>query len=50
MYRHALGLALASLPTALAASYNVQVGAGGQLAYNPPYITASAGDTVNFIL
>ncbi|KIK00142.1 hypothetical protein K443DRAFT_679414 [Laccaria amethystina LaAM-08-1] len=49
MYRHTLGLALASLPVALAATYNVEVGAGGQLAYDPPYITASAGDTVNFI-
>ena len=44
-------LIAAILPaTAYAATYNVTVGANGELAYNPEYVTASAGDTINFIL
>ncbi|KAK0442578.1 hypothetical protein EV421DRAFT_1807845 [Armillaria borealis] len=43
-------LIAAILPaTVYAAMYNVTVGANGELAYNPEYVTASAGDTVNFI-
>ncbi|KAK0199428.1 hypothetical protein DFS33DRAFT_1510061 [Desarmillaria ectypa] len=38
------------LPTTVyAATYNVTVGANGALAYDPEYVTASAGDMVNFI-
>ncbi|KAK0218563.1 hypothetical protein EDD85DRAFT_915880 [Armillaria nabsnona] len=43
-------LIAAILPaTTYAATYNVTVGANGELAYNPEYVTASAGDTINFI-
>jgi len=50
MFTPALGLALASLPFALGATFNVQVGAGGKLAYDPEFITANPGDQVNFVL
>ncbi|KAF8182684.1 Cupredoxin, partial [Pholiota molesta] len=42
-------LLLVALPTVLGATFDVQVGAGGQLAYNPEFITANPGDIVNFI-
>jgi hypothetical protein len=45
-----LNLLLVALPTVLGATFDVQVGAGGQLAYNPEFITANPGDIVNFIL
>lgn len=45
-----LAFALSILPAALAVTYNVQVGAGGELAYTPPYVNAVSGDVVNFIL
>jgi plastocyanin len=45
-----LGFALAALPAAFAATYDVSVGAGGVLAYDPQYVTAAVGDTVNFVL
>lgn len=45
-----IALVLAAASTALGATFNVTVGADGQLAYNPEFIMASAGDLVNFIL
>ncbi|KAK0486637.1 Cupredoxin [Armillaria luteobubalina] len=43
-------LIAAILPAAVyATTYDVTVGANGELAYNPEYVTASAGDTINFI-
>ncbi|KAK0472177.1 Cupredoxin [Armillaria novae-zelandiae] len=40
----------AILPAAVyATTYDVTVGANGALAYDPEYVTASAGDTINFI-
>jgi len=44
-----LALGLAVLPAALAASYDVSVGANGNLEYDPPYVTAQVGDIVNFV-
>lgn len=43
-------MALAVLPTVFATNYDVSVGASGQLLYDPQYVTAVAGDTVNFVL
>ncbi|KAF7426398.1 hypothetical protein PC9H_008766 [Pleurotus ostreatus] len=40
---------LSLLPAALAVTYDVYVGAGGELAYTPPYVNAVDGDVVNFI-
>jgi len=40
---------LATLPVALGASINVQVGAGGKLAYDPEFVNANPGDIINFI-
>lgn len=45
-----LGFALAALPVAFAATYDVSVGAGGKIAYDPEYVTAAVGDIVNFVL
>ncbi|KDQ60981.1 hypothetical protein JAAARDRAFT_55712 [Jaapia argillacea MUCL 33604] len=42
-------LAAAILPVALGATFNVTIGAGGQLRYSPETVTAAAGDIVNFI-
>jgi len=50
MITSTLALALAVLPVAFGAEYNVQVGAGGKLVYDPEYISAQPGDVVNFIL
>ncbi|KAG9221421.1 hypothetical protein CCMSSC00406_0008323 [Pleurotus cornucopiae] len=44
-----LAFALSVLPAALAVIYDVQVDAGGELAYTPPYVNAVPGDVVNFI-
>jgi plastocyanin len=44
-----LGLALATLPGVLAATYDVSVG-DGVLRYNPQTVHAVAGDIVNFVL
>jgi len=44
-----LGFALAALPVAFAATYDVSVGAGGKIAYDPEYVTAAVGDIVNFV-
>ena len=49
MISSALFLLGAVAPLSLAATYEVQVGPGGEFVYNPPYITAHAGDVVNFI-
>lgn len=43
-------LALAALPVVLGATFQVQVGAGGALAYDPPFVNANPGDVVQFIL
>ncbi|KAJ8521926.1 hypothetical protein ONZ45_g1428 [Pleurotus djamor] len=45
----ALAFALSVLPAALAVTYDVSVGAGGELAYNPQYVNAVPGDVVNFV-
>jgi hypothetical protein len=45
-----LGLALATLPSVLAATFDVSVGADGLLRYNPQTVHAVAGDIVNFVL
>ena len=50
MIASTLALALATLPIAFGAEYNVQVGAGGNLAYDPEYVSAQPGDTINFTL
>ncbi|KAK7034074.1 hypothetical protein VNI00_012505 [Paramarasmius palmivorus] len=41
-------LALSTVPAALAANYDVTVGAGGNLVFNPEYVQAAVGDTVTF--
>lgn len=38
-----IGLGLLLLPAALAANYEVTVGAGGQLKFDPETVSASAG-------
>lgn len=50
MFTSALGLAVTALPFAFAATYDVSVGAGGQLAFDPQFVTAVAGDVINFVL
>jgi plastocyanin len=45
-----LALSLAAIPAAFAASYDVSVGANGKLAYDPQYVNAAVGDTINFVL
>lgn len=35
-------------PSKTPVNYDVQVGAGGQLVYSPPYLSANVGDTVTF--
>ncbi|KAF4579497.1 hypothetical protein EYR40_000329 [Pleurotus pulmonarius] len=44
-----LVFALGALPAVLAATFDVSVGAGGQLAYDPPFVNAVPGDVVNFV-
>ncbi|KAJ8700775.1 hypothetical protein PTI98_003765 [Pleurotus ostreatus] len=44
-----LALALGALPAVFAATFDVSVGAGGQLAYDPPFVNAAPGDVVNFV-
>lgn len=43
-------LALTALPYALGAMIQVQVGAGGNLAFDPPFVKANPGDVIDFIL
>lgn len=50
MIASTLALALAALPIAFGAEYSVQVGPGGRIAYDPEYVSAQPGDTINFIL
>ncbi len=45
-----IALIFAGVSTALGATFNVTVGADGQLAFNPEFIRASTGDLFNFIL
>lgn len=45
-----VGLSLLALPSTLAATYDVSVGAEGLLRYNPEFVTAAAGDIVRFTL
>lgn len=40
----------AALPAVYAATYDVQVGPGGKFVYEPEWVVAAPGDTVNFIL
>lgn len=40
----------AALPIAFAATHDVSVGAGGLFAYDPQFVTAAAGDVINFVL
>ncbi|KAF8059835.1 Cupredoxin [Lyophyllum atratum] len=49
IYASTFGFVLAALPAALAASIDVSVGAGGKLAFDPQFVTAEAGDMVNFV-
>jgi plastocyanin len=45
-----LGLSLLALPTAMALQvFDVSVGLKG-LVFDPPYVNASVGDIVNFVL
>jgi plastocyanin len=51
MLSSTLALSLAALlPTTFAAILEVSVGANGQLAYDPPFVHAAAGDIVRFTL
>jgi plastocyanin len=45
-----LALALIALPAAFAYQWEVSVGAGGKLRYDPPYTYAEPGDTIKFTL
>ncbi|KAF8901362.1 Cupredoxin [Gymnopilus junonius] len=49
MITTSLGLTLAALPVAFAATFTVQVGAGGNLTYDPEFVLANPGDTINFV-
>ncbi|KAH6892807.1 Cupredoxin [Coprinopsis sp. MPI-PUGE-AT-0042] len=49
MISTALFLLGAAVPLSFAATYDVQVGPGGRFVYEPAYIQAQAGDTVNFV-
>ncbi|KAF9482841.1 hypothetical protein BDN70DRAFT_828397 [Pholiota conissans] len=49
MVSSSFSLLLVALPAVLGATFNVQVGAGGNLVYDPEFITANPGDVVNFI-
>lgn len=49
MMNAAIRFALTALPVALAATFDVSVGAGGNLTYNPPFLNAAVGDVVNFV-
>ncbi|KAG5651999.1 hypothetical protein H0H81_006651 [Sphagnurus paluster] len=49
MYAFTLGLLLVTVPGVLSATYDVAVGAGGNLAFDPQYVTAYPGDVVNFV-
>ena len=44
-----IGLSLLALPSALAATFDVSVG-NGTLRFDPEFITAAAGDVINFTL
>ncbi|KAF8873887.1 hypothetical protein BD779DRAFT_1678998 [Infundibulicybe gibba] len=44
----AAAVALASLPAAFAATYDVRVGPDGQFVFQPEFVKAAAGDVVNF--
>ncbi|KAL0948374.1 hypothetical protein HGRIS_010956 [Hohenbuehelia grisea] len=45
----ALALTLSLIPFASAATFDVSVGAGGELAYNPQFVHAAVGDVINFV-
>ncbi|EAU81583.2 hypothetical protein CC1G_02599 [Coprinopsis cinerea okayama7 len=50
MYPAAVALAVAAIvPSAVAVTYDVQVGPGGQFIYDPPYVHAEYGDIINFV-
>jgi len=44
-----LALVLTAIPAVFAATYDVNVGPGGRLVYEPEYVMAVPGDVVNFI-
>lgn len=48
MFAHLLSLGLVLLPTALAATYDVEVGFNGTLTFHPEAIGANVGDVVKF--
>lgn len=45
-----LALFVAGISGAYGATFNVSVGADGNLAYNPPFVKAAAGDWITFTL
>ncbi|KAF8970837.1 Cupredoxin [Flammula alnicola] len=49
MIASTIGFALVALPVALGATIDVQVGAGGNLAYSPEFVQANPGDVINFM-
>ncbi|PPQ74708.1 hypothetical protein CVT26_007559 [Gymnopilus dilepis] len=49
MIASSIALSLAAIPAAFAATFTVQVGAGGKLAYDPEFVLANPGDTINFV-
>lgn len=51
MFTSIIFSALAALPFAFAVTFEVSVGAGGNLTYSPPFINGAVeGDTVHFTL
>lgn len=50
MFTSTLIFVFAALPAALATTYDVSVGAGGKLVYDPQFVNAAPGDIVNFVL
>ncbi len=50
MISSSLSLLVVAVPVVLGATIDVQVGANGLLAYDPEFVSANAGDIINFIL
>ncbi|KJA16243.1 hypothetical protein HYPSUDRAFT_148004 [Hypholoma sublateritium FD-334 SS-4] len=49
MISSTLSLLVVAFPVVLGATIDVQVGANGTLAYDPEFVSANAGDVINFI-
>ncbi|KAF9466673.1 hypothetical protein BDZ94DRAFT_1157529 [Collybia nuda] len=49
MLPFALSFVFAALPVAFSATHDVSVGAGGKLAFDPQFVTATPGDVINFV-